>query len=126
MAPEVAFGEELDFSLDVWSLGASLFYIWTKQHLYDRTLDRAWKFFLRDGGLAMADQLPTCANLEIWLNNPNVPPDYHQVLEKLPAVQSLSPLQLDLLSQMMKIDPESRIPAEQILNHEWFHEQQQP
>lgn len=123
MSPEVANGEPLTNKIDVWALGVTLFYIWTRRHLYDfpTPTDLSWRYFLRDGGLER-DQFDA---LPHWNDVGQVPREYFPVIDKIMAVQELSASQRHLLTEMLRLNPDDRIKTRDILAHRWFNEPQQ-
>ena len=131
MSPEVRLGNPLEFGVDVWALGCIFFYIFTGEwtyseamerhqfrghHLYEVPYDRCWRFYIEGDGIAEAHQ----RNFDEYMDDPQLPLDFIRVVHLLPVVQSLSEVQRDLLSKMLKIDPENRIMAEDILHHPYF------
>ena len=140
MSPEVVNGSDvLDFGVDVWALGCTLFLLWTGQRLYEQPFDRCWEFFIANNGIervgAAALMLHHHHNndgnaidddddnidmdmMNLAINTNNLPPGLIvPVMDKSFLVQGLDDLQRDLLSKMLHMDPTKRITAHQILQH---------
>jgi len=123
IAPEVVYIEPLSFGIDVWATGVTLFVIWTRQRLYDAPQDRSWNYFLRDGGLEK-DQFHLL-DPNNWMNQGDLPPQYNDLVNRINAVQALSPTQRQLLADMLRMKPADRIRPQDILNHPWLQEPEQ-
>ncbi|MGV2436221.1 MAG UNVERIFIED_CONTAM: protein kinase [Anaerolineae bacterium] len=116
MSPEVANGEALDFGVDIWALGCTLFLLWTGQRLYEQPFDRSWQVYIEHNGIANADDF----DYDVYMSDPDLPPDFIQAIAKLPYVQALTDDQRDLLSKMLTEERTERITAEQILQHDYI------
>ena len=116
MSPEVARGQALDFGVDVWALGCTLFLLWTGTPLYDQPGDRSFQIYITYNGIADPDQF----DYDAFMSNPDLPPDFLDAMAKLPLVQALSDEQRDLLSRIFTVEPTERIRAEQILQHDYI------
>jgi len=121
MSPEeVADEKPLSFPVDVWATGIAFFTMWTRgQRLYDYPGDISWKYFLRDGGIENDD---TVDRHEIVVTGGvSIDDIYRSTLRsRIRAVQSLRPLQRNLLANMLRLNPHERMAAEDILQHKWF------
>jgi serine/threonine protein kinase len=116
MSPEVHLNGALDFGVDLWALGCTLFAMWTGKRLYHLPFDRSWRIFITHNVIADAHQY-NCAAFE---NTPDLPTDFIEAIGKLRDVQELSDAQRDLLSRMLTVEPTARITAEEILQHEYI------
>jgi serine/threonine protein kinase len=117
MSPEVVREDPLDFGVDVYSLGCTLFFIWTGgKLLYEHPSDNCFTFFIRQNGILEAPHV----DLDMWLSVPGLPMDWNPLLEKLPLVQDLSDNQRDLLAHMLHIDPVERLTVPEILQHAYL------
>jgi cyclin-dependent kinase 2 len=118
MSPEVYFRDRLGFGVDVWAVGCILFLLWTDRRLYRHPSDRCFDFFINHDNIRLAP----IRNLDDFLIEPDVPPDYVRVAEILGLVKSLTDVQRDLLSKMLKLEPSERITAEAVLEHPYFQQ----
>jgi len=124
ISPEVVYLEPLSHGVDVWATGVILFVIWTRQRLYATPHDRAWDYFLRYGGLEQ--DRPDIFDVDAMMNAENpVPEEFMDMCNKINAVRELSPMQRQLLADMLRLRPEERIRSNQILQHPWLQEPQQ-
>lgn len=127
-APELLLGaKEYSTAIDMWSLGCIMAELLSKKPLFDgkRDIDQLSKIFRMLG----------TPNEDIWPGYSKLPgarakfakQPYNRLREKFPAVSftgglTLSEAGFDLLNRMLTYDPETRISAEDALNHEWFCE----
>ncbi|XP_044953269.1 cyclin-dependent kinase G-1-like [Hordeum vulgare subsp. vulgare] len=127
-APELLLGaKEYSTAIDMWSLGCIMAELLSKKPLFDgkRDIDQLSKIFRMLG----------TPNEDIWPGYSKLPgarakfakQPYNKLREKFPAVSftgglTLSEAGFDLLNRMLTYDPETRISAEDALNHEWFCE----
>eukprot|EP00546_Thalassionema_frauenfeldii_P009861 CAMPEP_0178918010 /NCGR_PEP_ID=MMETSP0786-20121207/13586_1 /TAXON_ID=186022 /ORGANISM="Thalassionema frauenfeldii, Strain CCMP 1798" /LENGTH=340 /DNA_ID=CAMNT_0020591667 /DNA_START=297 /DNA_END=1319 /DNA_ORIENTATION=+ len=109
LSPEVYNQEPLTFAVDVWSTGVMFFMMWTRQYLYDKPGDRSWIYFLEKGWLEHDHE-----HMELFIKTKL------DITPRLKAVQSLTPVQRNLLANMLRLNPEDRIEAEDIIDHPWF------
>lgn len=107
LSPEVHNQEPLTFAVDVWSTGVMFFMMWTRQYLYEHPGDRSWKCFLEKGWLEHDHE-----DMELFMKT--------ELGTRIKAIQSLKPVQRNLLANMLRLNPEDRIEAEAILDHPWF------
>ncbi|KRX01219.1 Protein kinase-like domain [Pseudocohnilembus persalinus] len=117
-APEILLGGKVySTSVDIWSIGCIFFEMAQRKALFagDSEIDQIFKIFRIQG-------TPT----EVEWPGINQFPDFKTSFPKWKA-QELSQLAtnldkngLDLLSQMIKLNPSERITAEDALNHPYF------
>jgi serine/threonine-protein kinase PRP4 len=46
MNPEMFYGEDISFGVDLWAIGCILFFLWTGRHLYVTPGDACWQYFI--------------------------------------------------------------------------------
>ena len=85
---------QLPFPMDVWSFGITLY-------------------------VYLANTLPFKATTEVELEEQITKTEYEQLIENSLG-SSCSPLLLDLLKNLLKINPKERLSFAQILKHPWF------
>ena len=94
-APEQFTDEsQLPFPMDVWSFGITLY-------------------------VYLADTLPFKATTESELEEQITKTDYDKLLESTLSA-SCSPLLIDLLKNLLKVNPKERLTFSEILKHTWF------
>ncbi|CAH0473843.1 unnamed protein product [Peronospora belbahrii] len=122
-APEIFFGEEsYGFEVDMWSVGCIFAEMLLRRPLADGSsdIDQLSKIFAvlgspLENGWNEAAQLP----FYLRFKNTNPKPLTEQF-------SMLSAAGVDLLSQMLKLDPKQRISARKALEHEFFSESPEP
>ncbi|GMF33002.1 unnamed protein product [Phytophthora lilii] len=122
-APEIFFGDEnYGFEVDVWSVGCIFAEMLLRRPLADGSsdIDQLSKIFAALGsptenGWDEASQLP----FYFRFKDTNPTP----LAEQFPM---LSPAGVDLLTQMLQLDPKKRISARKALEHPFFSEEPKP
>jgi serine/threonine protein kinase len=100
MSPEILYGCDLYFGVDMWAIGCLLFFLWTGNFLYLAPGDACWNFFvLRHETLPRHPRVTYILNL--WENR-------------------LTEDQRDLLLQILQPQWEERATPEEILNHPYL------
>ncbi|CAI5739963.1 unnamed protein product [Peronospora destructor] len=122
-APEIFFGEErYGVEVDMWSVGCIFAEMLLRHPLADGSsdIDQLSKIFAvlgspHENGWEEAVQLP----FYLRFKDTNPTPLTEQF-------SMLSPAGVDLLSQLLKLDPKQRISASKALQHEFFSESPEP
>jgi serine/threonine protein kinase len=96
MSPEICYGSDIHFGVDVWAIGCMLFFLWTGHFLYLTPGDACWNYFV-----LRLDQLPR----------------HTKVTETLNLWEQLSHTQQNLLTRIFQFQPDSRATIEELLNH---------
>ncbi|RMX69131.1 hypothetical protein DD238_002430 [Peronospora effusa] len=122
-APEIFFGEErYGVEVDMWSVGCIFAEMLLRRPLADGSsdIDQLSKIFAilgspHENGWEEAAQLP----FYLRFKDTNPTPLREQF-------SMLSPAGVDLLAQLLKLDPKQRISARKALEHEFFSESPEP
>jgi serine/threonine protein kinase len=103
MSPEVVYGKDLCFGVDIWAIGCLLFFLWTGTFLYDSPGDACWEYFVM--GRETLPRHPRVTEiLDLW---------EHQ----------LTDVQRDLFLRIMQPQWEERATPEEILEHSYLQNQ---
>jgi serine/threonine protein kinase len=105
MSPEMVYGVDLFFGVDLWAIGCSLFFLWTDDHLYEIPGDACWEYFIL-GSLNREELL------------------FSERVERILALwRQLTNDQQDLLTKIFRLDPARRVALNDVLNHSYFQDQ---
>ena len=128
MSPELLLGaNNYTFSSDIWSVGCIFFRMLTGYHPFkeDSFLGTLFRIFKTLGTPTMTDFLeyPTITSEQAC-------PQFHQNYDKFPrwtgmSMENMLPAEvgaeaIDLLNQLLQVEPSKRISAEKALHHAFF------
>jgi serine/threonine protein kinase len=120
ISPELYRSLDLDgFACDVWSLGATLFALLTGSKLCDipDENDRRFFLFIHSGGLKDDNALDAMMKELLRESSSDA---RNSVWSSILRVRRLSRPARDLLSGMLKPDPQMRLTLSQVLSHDWM------
>ncbi|KAF1335979.1 Cmgc/cdk protein kinase, partial [Globisporangium splendens] len=120
-APELFFGEEqYGFEIDVWSVGCIFAELLLRKPFFDGALsdiDQLSRIFQALGSPA-ENGWHDAAKLPFYLNFKDTHPK--PLSEQFPSLSSVG---VDLMSQMLQLDPRKRISVQNALKHAFFQEE---
>ena len=117
-APEILLGSKFySLPIDIWSTGCIIAEMITMQPLFpgDAEIDQLFKIF-KVLGTPTEQNFPDCTQLPAYSSTfPKWAPK--NLADVIPGAE---PLALDLIAQMLRYDPATRISAKAALDHPWF------
>jgi negative regulator of the PHO system len=121
-APDVLLGSRsYDTSIDIWSAGCIMAEMFTGRPLFpgQQNDDQLIRIFRLMG-------TPTEETWEGVSKYPEWKPDfpYYSPMNLSSVLPQIDPLGMDLLNKMLRLNPQERATARDLLKHPWFSEQQ--